>query len=151
MLFAGREGHGCCEFLKEKTPELEVGYSWVLAREPAENSRREDRRPGFLFATPKRSPHDLIWKISATTKKIKSIRYRHRETATNQDFTRRHSFSFLRLDFVGRCGIEEQIKKRICLPGMDFWDCLPGRYFMHGYLAHSDPGIIHDFLLFGQN
>ena len=22
---------------------------------------------------------------------------------------------------------------------------------MHGYLAHSDPGIIQDFLLFGQN
>ena len=59
----------------------------------------------ICYITPKRSPHDLIWKISATTKNMKSIRCTRRETATKQDFTRRHSFSFLKLDFVGRCGI----------------------------------------------
>ena len=59
----------------------------------------------ICYITPKRSPHDLIWKISATTKNMKSIRCTRRETATKQDFTRWHSFFLFKAFFVGRCGI----------------------------------------------
>ena len=68
------------------------------------NSRREDRRPGFLFATSHR--RDLLTILFGKyQQRLKTWNPRAGKLPPNKTLRDGILFSFLKLDFVGRCGI----------------------------------------------